>query len=688
MKHNIIPVNNLLGISNIEPQIEEVASDIVNMVRESDGSWTTRIGYEKYFTGDTQYSIWTGTARVSSIFNWRRVSAGTDLFVYSVGNYLYTHYNNPPTKTTIYANIEPASDVAAGPQYTVFGNFLIIATGTGPALVYNGSTVRPLGWTIYPTPPTTYGCDPGDGSLVPFAPASWPPEDNATRMPIPADAPVIGLGDTTANFHNKYRYKMSYVSDTGCESPVSTCLSDTVSWVSKTTPSRYGVAMRIGTGPEGTVARKIYRTSNIAQTFDNNTMYLIGTVRDNTTDVFIDIWSDYELNEMADQTRILNPFKKPVTIATYASRLWVVDAEQPTTIYYSKAYKPEEFSVEGVVTVNSNTGGVIRALVPWQEYLIVLRDNAIDLIITNDGINFISVPVTTGIGDVGPNSVQIVPGQGVLFLSTTGVYQVVKHDQTDRVTVQNISRGIPDALRRLNTGRIATATSVVSPLWGEYHVYFDGDVHERVGLVLSFFGDAAWSVREGFPVGPATVDSNGNIIFAHNIGCFSDGSFTLKAETGLFVLSRIHTLGYSASGGIQDWYTEPGPPTISKYVSSWHYAGDRHINKAFRYLYLYLKSTGDQPLNVQTAVDGRRDYSINSASVAQLVTGEAQPVWNDADFGTVTWQGDELIEVRFDIDAVGSRFRFKIETMNDLALLGYAVAFTDLPGQIMPGRSV
>jgi hypothetical protein len=87
-------------------------------------------------------------------------------------------------------------------------------------------------------------------------------------------------------------------------------LSDSVSWKTTefakdgtNTTSRTGIILELPLGPEGTVARKLYRTRN-----GGTELFFCLTVYDNTTEIIIDSLEDDQLGASAPNPSDSIPF--------------------------------------------------------------------------------------------------------------------------------------------------------------------------------------------------------------------------------------------------------------------------------------------------------------------------------------------------------------------------------------------
>ena len=125
------------------------------------------------------------------------------------------------------------------------------------------------------------------------------------------------------------------------------------------------------------------------------------------------------------------PPAKSVTL--HRNRLWVVDSENPLTIYYSKdraAASPVEFAGEAFSKTVDPRGGPVTALASLDDKLIVFKrthmffligQGPIDTGAQNDLSD--SILITTDVGCIDPRSVVGTP-VGLMFKSAKGIYLI------------------------------------------------------------------------------------------------------------------------------------------------------------------------------------------------------------------------------------------------------------------------
>ena len=125
------------------------------------------------------------------------------------------------------------------------------------------------------------------------------------------------------------------------------------------------------------------------------------------------------------------PPAKSVTL--HRNRLWVVDSENPLTIYYSKdraAASPVEFAGEAFSKTVDPRGGPITALASLDDKLIVFKRTHMFFVIGQGPIDTgaqndlsDSILITTDVGCIDPRSIVGTP-VGLMFKSAKGIYLI------------------------------------------------------------------------------------------------------------------------------------------------------------------------------------------------------------------------------------------------------------------------
>jgi hypothetical protein len=189
-----------------------------------------------------------------------------------------------------------------------------------------------------------------------------------------------------------------------------------------------------------------------------------------------------------------------------------------------------------------------------------------------------------------------------------------------------------------------------------------------------------WSVRVGFPVGCLDRTYNGTLIFGHHSG--TDAGADKPA--GLFAITSTRALGGSI---VEDSYSVGTPPT-SIYESCWHDFGDAQVKKQVQYVTLWVQTTGSVSVKLKAYKDF--EYTVVNTDerfLYQPPDQADQPVYNTAVTGTAVWQDSRLVPIRVPVAVQScSWFKFRIETTDDVLLVGYELDYVSRGTIVIAGK--
>jgi hypothetical protein len=670
------------GISELLPQEEKSATRVENWsVDPSTGGWDNRIGYEKFFPAAPAWEPFHRMGRIESLYIWNthngartyhlfeveNATTGIAQLKYTVGNVAGAGgLTNIDLSRSIPTPNEPMT------QYEPFGRYLIIVNGHDFPMKFDGENTTPLGWIRAPHPPTPWSpavvldAEPNTQLFMLF-------NDYYNLIP---DVNVIGLGIKTASTENAYSWKVSFVSETGSESPLSAA-SEQAQWETGAVLASQAVYLEdVPIGPDGTVARRIYRTKNIAPEASSGEYYYVGQINNNTDSTYTDSTPDRFLADLAPTSDESVTLPAPACrfAATFKNTLFLDGGQlEPTRIYYSNGLHPDSFSALNYFDVGTREGGDITGFAPYYNQLLVFRERAIEIIRGDASGGFSVAPFIQGVGTKSISTVTMVPSVGLVFLSEDGVYRLNGGlDGGAELVFEKISKTLVKTMGRLNRNLLARATAAYSPKWREWHCYVPADGNDRPNLGLVFHIDKnSWSTREGFPVGALSVDQDGNLIFGHSIGDLSVGP---HRDTGLFVISRQRTDGYTYNPLTDPVSATPNAPPVSVYQSPWLDYGAPQKKKHVKYVYLYVMTAGDNAIPITYYTDFDYTGKTSAAVKIQRADHVDQNVYGKATWDASVWENPMFTCLRYPIaQGACSHFSFKIETSQDLVLLGYSV---------------
>jgi hypothetical protein len=695
-----LEVPRLDGVNELLPQPNGSATKVENFtVDPATGGWDNRIGYEKFFPNAAVYLPFLLEKRIHSLYIWSTHNGARTYHLFESENPASARCNlrytvgNPggivevDTFRRVPTLDEPVTD------YEPFGRYLIIVNGHDKPLKFDGEkegdSVRPLGWDQIPGSPTPWIPDVANvnrGNNQWFAMQAPDATANSLFGGLPTGFQKnYGLGYTTNNAKNSYRWRVTFVSETGSESPMS-APSELSSWITDGSGAwfsnlRHAVYLAdIPKGPAGTVARRIYRTKNMGDggTADaQSEYYFVAQMSNNTETVYTDSTPDQFLVTLAptDTASVIFPCPGARFAATFKNCLFLDGGQSdPTRVYYSNPLNPDSFSASDYFDVGVRDGGDITGLFAYYNSLILFRESSIELV-RGDPVNgFNVVPFIQGIGCRAINSVTAVPGVGIMFLGNDGVYRIFGGlDGGSQVQIEKMTPNLVKTQKRFNPALLARASATYSPKWREWHCYMPVDGEEKPALGLVYHVDKnAWSTRTGFPVGCIAADQNGELIFGHNTG--KPSGIPATWETGLFVISRARQAGYTVNDDGDAAIANAAPTSI--YKSNWMDMGKAAQKKFVKYVYLHVMTKGNNAIPLKYFKDFDYDGITSSGEKMQRADHPDQAVFNTAIWDTAVWEDPMFTTVRYPIAlSAASFFAFEVETNNDFVLVGYSLEF-------------
>lgn len=692
------------------------ADAVVNMRVDDEGlGWIADRGLEPWWDPGATVDVPSfnpGTTEllgssVDSCYVWTKQNTGQTYYIieqagllyYWLGNKNQQDYKKDYVQIDSLRHIPKGKDT--GTQYIPFGNRLLIINGyDAPVWFYGRGHSRDFGFS-YDTPfsdiidiQTDYlnGTELSEG----------------IASPVFEISDTLGLGDPEDRNH--YTYKFSYITDSGSESPLSSDIS--IDWFPDQTQTeeikKLGLVMpTIPVGPKGTVSRNIYRTKN-QKTFltggANAKLYFLKTIRENASDFFIDIIPDGNLVEAApkltDSVKISGSYN---VAANWNGRMWLAGgAPHPTKIIYSVRGLPEQFAQANYFELGNTEGGHITGLQSYYNNLIVFRQSSIDVIrILSDG-SFSHSQVSPNVGTTATNTIKLVPGIGICFLSTDGIYAVNGGmDGGSKIDVTKISMICDKDIKRINRTSINNAISGYSKKEKEYWCHFPSDtgtVPNR-GLVLHV-DNMQWSSRRSvnkanddlFRFSAMTIDTDGSFIFgtapkwldtSGNVTTPGSVNATGNLAGQLYVWSGSQKWGktWTNTGTIVDPFigsrysiSDIALPK-SVYESNWTELEGNDTKHRILSVELEILSYGDNNLQLSYATDHSFEYNLASSQKQNrpetLYTASEDPVAGPEDrsisknffkINDSRLQNGRITRLRYDVNTgLINNFKFKIE---------------------------
>jgi len=740
MKTNTTPERIAGGVDQRWSAKEETATAIVNMRVDDTGfGWVNDRGWELALKPNANHTLAAQTEianNKSRIYVWER-HRGSE--VYSIfktqdGELKYYHANTYGMASAVFPHTHPLNTTPRSmpksddpdEQYTPFGRFLTIINGKDEMIKFWGrEKVMPFGFTSPTPPPTLVGPDPeyfvGQCDEQADPPTSTYPSvrEGLIAVSFPSQEVPAGLGlHITDDKTNNYRYRISFISDTGSESPLSTDAQ--VAWTNNTPSGNRTYAVFIDTlpiGPPGTVARRIYRTKSLGDLRNDakdQEFYLITQINDNCTLNYLDVVPDDLLTIVAPST-----FASTVISTSYRysanwnNRMWLAGGQgTDTRIIYSEAGLPEQFGEFSYFDVGNRAGGAITQIFPYYDNLIVFREKAID-VIRESGGSFVCTRLSNDVGTTASNTVTNVEGLGLFFLSYDSVYLFSGGTLGgSQITLNRISDQIDTELKRISKSSLAKASAAYSHKEKEWWCYYpvDGNTNNSRSIVFHTVG-GVWSFRNSLylqgQTGPSYHDIN-------DIATLPDGSFVAVANNQIvpnFPVLNTTTVypgmpivwSGKRRGMPSTAYTfveqqffiaasNEGPKVASEWVSSWENFGDDSRKKRIVSVEVEVLTSGHNEIILSSATDYRSDFTP-AGGRPMVVAEQYGTTLEDALYDSIPankdqfdkaiftvnqtpWGQQRVSRIRWDVNTgLISWYQFKLASLDLFQVVSYQIEF-------------
>tara|TARA_R110002012_G_scaffold300966_1_gene501052 strand:- start:845 stop:3100 length:2256 start_codon:yes stop_codon:yes gene_type:complete len=661
--------------------------------------------------------------KMDSIYIWAKQGTGQVYHIFEQGGELYYLWGNPDNPTTAKfwrdkitiatgRHIPKIND--PGTQYIPYGDKLLIINGFDKPIWFEGNeNFRDFGFTI-PTPEI-------EVLPVQVSYLASPSVDiqRGTAAPNFTNN-VLGLGDRADDKVSAFNYKMTFITDTGSESPLSSAAS--VSWENASANAkRFGIFLNeLPTGKDGVVARRIYRTKNQRVSFEDNAqsalLFLVKQINDNSTTEYIDAIPDNALivqgPELTDSSIISSSYQFG---ANWNGRLWLAGGKiNGQRIIYSASGLPEQFGQFNYFDVGSTGGGDITQLYAYYNNLLVFRENAIDIIRDNGGTFTIS-QLTPDVGTNASNTICFVPGIGVVFLNKDGLYAISGGlDGGSSISIGKISDAVGKEIQNVNVPALPSATAAYSKKEKEYWLHYTrkGESVPSRGIVIhsynktfSFRGANDRDDEYKWYFSKITTDPDGNFIIGTLPDWRSAGTPVTPTTVG-GVGRLVHAQVWSGAPYWGKTYTVSsftGDPQVATYAgandslqsniwqSNWMDFGDASVKHRVFGVEMQMVSYGDNLVELDWGYDYDSTwYSAGGQKVTKpetVFTLKEDPVYGPADatvtkrpftINTDTLKGERIVVIRWDVNtALVDNFRFRVKQTNGkpFHILGFAVNY-------------
>ena len=714
------------GVATRLPQNPQDAGVLENWTLDRvSGGWSSRVGYEQYRTGRNDFDPFGSTGPVYALHVAQQLAGGArQAVLFEADGKLQLYYDAiaAPALRTLQADRHIPTPTEAGSWFTDTPYGTVITNGVDRPVIVNP---WPLGNASESTAAITRCCRPFGFSSLPSSPEPL----RVNPMPAPTGATVnptimggalslwclsdprgiadgarwgLGFGSNKATGavdggnQSLFGYAVSFISSTGSEGPASEV--STVTWGMWTNSEgfRHAVGVRLPIGPEGTVARVIYRTKNYSEDGANEgdtTLYRLDVVRNNAEDLFFDAVRASDLNSpKPDIATGPLPAPRARFSGLFGGCLWLDGGiDDGLSLYYSAPGLIEQFGAANFVQLSSE-GGAITGLFGSYTNLLVFRERGIDVVTGSFAEGFQVSTISNSVTCLSPHTIAAVPGLGVVFLGTDGVYGLTGGLEGGAIAdLVNLTIGQDELIQRMTPDCLPRAVAVFSASERQYQLYVPAEGNDRPnrGLVLHLDRLALidsqrlspWSTRRGFPVGALATRADGTVVFGHHTGAEAGGT---DSQRGLFVMSGKRALGSSV---VDDAMVFASAPT-SIYRSAWWSAGDPQLQKQVTYVTIWVMTTGDSTITMRHYKDFDLVPVLERTYLAQPPDAVELPTLDKTVLGAPeTYQPERLVPLRYSVAHMSAAwFCFELETTADIILVGHEYEFTTKGTKVVMGR--
>ena len=591
------------------------------------GFWTSAGGFGLILEDSEQANPFSGVGRINSLHFFSQHNGARNWLIYEAANGNLYEFN-PSTAARSASPGDIAEDRAAlqqtdraspttpwqHSQAATWGDNFYIVNGINRPLVFDGYCWDYAGFS-------------GPAGAPTATVMSHPHANTQSGIKLTS----IGLGaassDSTVSYKAAYRWRCAFVNVRQQVSPLSTP-SEIVSFTN-TGGEDVGdgahlalVGLPIG-GPE-TVKRILFRTQNIYDSTGNpiqgyaDQFFFHSEIPDNVTTQIIDGLLDSNLGTPVDELDYGPWPTNAKYIAPFKGCMFATGSTQ-TDVFYSAPNAPENFPIDNVLPVGDAYLGPITGLYGTRNALVVFKEHGI-YFIKGDPVNgFTASLFTKTTGCVAPNTIREVPGLGLVFLGSSGVFLLKGTLENEGVQTEIVPIHVPITswINRLNRSALIGAVAGVYHRDKEYWLCVPTVGSAENDLVLVFHYEIGeWTTRENFPVSCIleTPDHRGHLLF---------GSWDSPNNEGIFLYSPA----FDDKNGVA---IEP------LYQTGWFNVGAIWRSMRPKYVQVHCGLHGDNGLNLEVTSNRKLDAWPTQPSQPQQYPEDHQPVYGTATFDSGT----------------------------------------------------
>ena len=236
--------------------------------------------------------------------------------------------------------------------------------------------------------------------------------------------------------------------------------------------------------------------------------------------MFTDVKPDSFLATLVDELDYGTTPSQASMIAMFKGRSFLV-GNNDNIVRYSRPNFPEVFPVDNQLDLSDTSGSRITALYASKNSLVAFKDRGIYLIKGDTTDGFFAQTLTKDVGCIAPSSIKEVPGLGLFFLASDGIYVLegALENTGTRTAIVKISQPIRDLIRDINFSAVENCRSLIYHRDREYWLSVPTIGSPDCTRVLKFsYEVGAWSYMDNMPIKDMTEteDHRGYLFFVSN----------------------------------------------------------------------------------------------------------------------------------------------------------------------------
>jgi len=313
-----------------------------------------------------------------------------------------------------------------------------------------------------------------------------------------------------------------------------------------------------------------------------------------------------------------------------------------STLYFSDVGDIDNWTtgLSGNVSIETNDGSIIRAIVPGFDALYIFKDNSIWRLTGDDKDTFQLQRMISNYGVTSPNAVSL---SGNDFILTTSQGDVYLYDGA--VNLKLISTKVEGTLDSASSSRFQYCSSVVFDK--DYYLSFSNtgsSTHDRILLFDTFH--LAWTKFVGITANAMAVADNGT---GEEMIVFGDYSgFVYKYPSGT---------------------DDAGTSISTNYTTKYFRFPEASPTKDWKLLRVFANQKGNYNLTVETRKDFEGTGTIETINLA----GDSS-LWGTAIYGTDFYGDQNLITGRIEVNKEGDFFQIEFSnTTQAIEVKGFQI---------------